>query len=167
MNLRTHRGADLQSAGFSRSPILPFGAARGSRTLNPFRALDFESSLYTSSKHRGVLFSIPQEMRLSRGKMVPDEGVEPSRPFGHELLRLAWLRLHQSGMAVLRGIEPRFPARQAGALPLSYRTVVLFLFNPSLLSRNHRTLQDVSILDHVSTIKCPVSRNCSYHKKYE
>ncbi len=57
--------------------------------------------------------------KLRHDCMVPGEGLEPSRPFGHYGLNVARLPLRHPGMVPALGIEPRFAVSKAALLPQS------------------------------------------------
>ena len=64
-----------------------------------------------------------KKRRARRARMVPEEGLEPSRTFVRQILSLLRLPLRHSGGAAVeraKGIEPSWPAWKAGTLPLSY-----------------------------------------------
>ena len=59
-----------------------------------------------------MFFKLEKEKRARRARLVPEEGLEPSRTCVRQILSLLMERA--------KGIEPSWPAWKAGTLPLSY-----------------------------------------------
>ena len=116
--------------GSVRIPNLPRLLAEGGGFEPPVDLRPHNLSKVAPSTTRTPLQSLfirPERMAfqpLLRGaKLVPEEGLEPSRTRVRQILSLLRLPLRHSGGCALeraKGIEPSWPAWKAGTLPLSY-----------------------------------------------